>query len=82
MRKRFALALAFLLLSLTINASAKSYTLDKAEVYYKILPNGLVEATEEITFDFSGSFSFAFASASGTSGGGGFEGGGGGGGTG
>ena len=41
MRKRFALALAFLLLSLTINASAKSYTLDKAEVYYKILPNDL-----------------------------------------
>lgn len=54
----FAALLAFVLLSGT--ASAKSYSLDKAELYYKVMPDGLVEAREEITFDFSGSFSYAY----------------------
>ena len=61
MEKKCFLAISFvLLLFLCLNASAKSYTLDKAEVYYKILPDGMVEAREEITFDFSGDFSFAY----------------------
>jgi len=57
--KAFTFVALFALILLCGTASAKSYTLDKAEVYYKILPDGLVEAREEITFDFSGDFSFA-----------------------
>jgi len=49
-----------LLLLFLANASAKSYSLERAAVYYKILPDGLVDTREEITFDFSGSFSFAY----------------------
>ena len=61
MKKVYIIALIlFLLLVFCLNAGAKSYTLDKAEVYYKIMPNGMVEASEKITFDFDGSFSFAY----------------------
>ncbi len=59
MEKRLALIVISLLLLCAV-ASAKSYSLEKAEVYYKIMPDGLVEATEKITFDFSGDFSFAY----------------------
>src|SRR3989344_6003485 len=45
---------------LTSSAQAKSYTLEKAETYYKIQPNGLVNAEERIEFSFSGDFSYAF----------------------
>ena len=41
-------------------ACAKSFSLPKAEVYMKILPDGLVEAEENITFSFNGSFTFAY----------------------
>ncbi|MEM0360658.1 MAG: DUF2207 domain-containing protein, partial [Candidatus Diapherotrites archaeon] len=51
------LVLLFILLS---QAWAKSYSLEKAELYYKIEPDGLVKAEEKITFNFSGDFSFAY----------------------
>ncbi|MDD5163886.1 MAG: DUF2207 domain-containing protein, partial [Candidatus ainarchaeum sp.] len=41
-------------------ASAKSYSLEKAEINMQITPGGLVHAEEKITFDFSGSYSFAY----------------------
>ncbi len=57
--KKTALAL-FLLALLLVRANAKEYSLEKAEVFYEIKPDGLVQATESITFNFSGSFSYAF----------------------
>lgn len=55
----FVFLLMFLLL-FSANAYAKSYSLEKAEVYMEIKPDALVKVEENITFNFSGDFSFAF----------------------
>ena len=61
MRKCVGLVLIlFFLAGFCTGASAKDYSLEKAEVYYTIHEDGLVEAVEEITFRFSGDFTFAY----------------------
>ncbi|MCX6798991.1 MAG: DUF2207 domain-containing protein, partial [Candidatus Diapherotrites archaeon] len=59
--KNLALLLLLLLLAgAATNAAAKSYSLQKSDVRYTISTDGLVEAEEKITFNFSGDFSFAY----------------------
>ena len=59
MRKGHA-QLLFLLLLISAFAFAKSYSLEKAELYYKIQQDASVTVEERITFNFSGSFSYAY----------------------
>ena len=59
MRKENAYVL-FLLLLISTFAFAKSYSLEKAELYYKIQQDSSVTVEERITFNFSGSFSYAY----------------------
>jgi len=54
------LVLAFVFLVFTATAQAKSYSIEKAELYYKIGQDGLVIAEEHLEFNFIGSFSFAY----------------------
>lgn len=60
--KRFlpVLFLALFFLGLFTAARAKNFELDRAGVFYRIAPDGLVEAEENIAFNFVGSFSFAY----------------------
>jgi len=59
MRKENAYVLFLLLLIFTF-AFAKSYSLDKAELYYKIQQDSSITVEERITFNFNGSFSYAY----------------------
>jgi len=59
MRKENACVL-FLLLLISTFAFAKSYSLDKAELYYKIQQDSSITVEERITFNFNGSFSYAY----------------------
>ena len=56
----FITILLITLLAFTQIISAKSYTLDKAEVEYYIQPNGEVNVIEYITFNFNGDFTYAY----------------------
>lgn len=60
MQKKFLLILIFSLILLSGLASAKSFSLDSANVEFVINPNGSVSVTEFITFNFSGSFTYAY----------------------
>ena len=59
MRKENAYVLFLLLLIFTF-AFSKSYSLDKAELYYKIQQDSSITVEERITFNFNGSFSYAY----------------------
>jgi hypothetical protein len=60
MQKRFLALLLVSIVLLLSFASAKSYTIDKADVGFVINPNGSVNVTEYITFNFNGSFTYAY----------------------
>jgi len=58
LNQKILLLLFFFLLFL--NAYAKDYSLEKAEVFMHVLPDATIKVEEKITFNFSGNFSFAF----------------------
>ena len=54
------IVILFCIFIFSLSVSAKDYSLTKAFVAMDINPDGSIYVTENITFDFQGSFSFAF----------------------